>query len=127
MIGDPTAFFTLVMVAPAEFGFGLIDVLIEGLLVATLDAGESFDFIANGYSDVRMFTLANINPLIDAGAPGFPAAFPTYLEWEGSPATLVQTALPVEPTVETPEPAMLALVGAGLVGLIVIRRQKHSS
>lgn len=124
LLGDPTAFFTSVEVPPVSFGFGDITLLIDGLEVATLAPGAVFDFFGNGYTDVQDFELSGISPLIELADAAF--AFPVKLTFTGTPLALTIEALTVTgpgPT-ETPEPAVVALMGAGFIGVIVLRRRR---
>ena len=126
LIGDPTAFFSLVEVPPAGFGFDPITLEIDGIEIATLMAGDSFDFFANGYTDVQSFILKDISPLIDLSTAAF--AFPVFLDFTGSPLQLEIEALVASggPSTGVSEPGVFALVGAGMLALVVVRRRRQA-
>jgi len=124
LLGDPMAFFSLVEVPPASFGFGPITLEIAGMDVAILMAGDTFDFFANGLMDVQAFILKGIDPTIDLADAAF--AFPVFLDFTGTPLGLEITALTATGGGGTgvPEPSIFALVGVGAIALIVLRRRK---
>lgn len=95
--------FLEVMVAS---GFFDLQIVVDGVVVeADLDAGESY-FFASG---VKAFAIVGILPPLDGSDP---SAFPTFLDFSGSPTRLTMTALPA-----VPEPVSAALFAVGLLGL----------
>ncbi len=121
LVGDPTAEFLFVDVPPAAFGFGPIDLVIGGVVVATLIGdGGGFDFLANGFSGVQTFSLVGIDPLLDSAGPGFSTAFPTFLDFTGSPTALTMSGIEVA---TVPEPSALLILAVGLIVLVDVRRR----
>jgi len=112
--GTPSADgFTKVEVGP---GFFDIDVFVDGILVESdLDFGETFGFGPG----VRKFRLAGITPPVDLADS---TAFPTFLDFSGSPSELRMTGIPLANGV--PEPGSLALAGLALAGLALSRRRR---
>ena len=107
--------FTQVGTPPASFGFGPVELFVEGVDQGKLNPGDIFDFIAHGLNDVSKFSLTGINPLLDVASPNFASAFPTFLGFDKSPDTLTMTAI-LETAV--PEPSSLAmLLGSALAML----------
>ncbi len=100
------ALFTQVGTPPPSFGFGPVNLMIGGSLIAVLNAGDLFDLTPFATS---IFRLVGINPDVDAADP---TAFPTFLDWSGVATSLTMTALPA-----VPEPTVTMLVGLGLVAL----------
>lgn len=87
-------------------------------------AGDSFDFFLNGYTDVNAFVLRDISPTIDLASAAF--AFSVLLEFTSAPLGLRIEALVSSGggSTSTPEPAILAFFGLGVIGLIVLRRRQ---
>lgn len=118
----PDCHFTFVDVPPASFGFGAVELWIGGSLITTLPGGGGgFDFITAGYTTVMDFILKGISPLLDAADPGFSTAFPAFLDWAGTVATLHIDGLIAAPQA-VPEPGVLGLIALGLAGLGLRRR-----
>jgi hypothetical protein len=107
--------FTQVGAPPGSFGFGPVQLWINGVLIATLNPGDTFDFGSN----VTDFQLRGINPNIDINDPNFTTAFPTFLNFT-SGSLLTMTALPAA----VPVPAALPLMGSALAALGLLRRRK---
>jgi hypothetical protein len=93
-------------------GFGPLQVTADGqILGSAFGPGQSLDFVALLGHGVSEFTVTNISPLVD---PTDPLCFPLKLDFNTDTASFNMTALP--------EPATLALVAAGVLGLVRRRR-----
>ncbi len=103
--------FTTVGAPPASYGFGTLDVVVNNVIVDTLNPGD-FYFFDPGVTD---FFLKGISPAVDSSDP---SAFPTYLDFSGSPQSLTMT-----PLSGVPEPAtwVAMLFGFAVVGGAVRR------
>ena len=99
-----------------------IDVMVDGVVVATLAPGGMFDFSTLGM-DISSFMLVGLDRLLDIEATDFAAAFPTFLDWTGTAERLLMNALTLDDTgVAVPEPAVGLLVLLGL-GCTLVRRK----
>jgi REJ domain. len=78
--------FSEVGAPPASFGFGPVDVVVGGAILATLNPGEHFLFAPG----VTTFSLQGISPLVDTADP---TAFPTFLDFTGTPTSLTMAAM----------------------------------
>ncbi len=110
--------FTEVGTPPASFGFGRVELFIEGMDQGSLNPGGTFDFIAHGLDDVTKFSLVGINPLLDTASPDFASAFPTFLGFDGSPEVLTMTAILEPDTV--PEPSSLAILLGSILAVLPV-------
>lgn len=116
--------FTQFATPPSGFGYG--DLLFTDL------SGSNASFVAEpgklyDISDTSSFKLSGVpNGLIDFQSPGFTTAFPAYLDWSGV-ATKLQidiTPYDIGNTPDVPEPSTYALIGAGLSGIVLLRKRK---
>lgn len=119
-VGDPN-FQTVVL--PSGIGDGLFDIFgfdsVGDLVLLAQDwlAGAVFNFGVGGVSRFRVTDIETSAGLDPANA----TAFVTGLTFTGSGRfTGTQTPL----TLEIPEPSGIALLGAGIIGLLVVRRRK---
>lgn len=122
--------FTYTLVGGGEFlevmaptvGFtGPFDIIVGGITVASILPGGSYFF--DPLADVTTFELRGISPLLDVADPGFATAFPTFLDFSGSPTSLLMTAiLSVPGGASVPEPGTLFLLGAGMAWVVRMRR-----
>jgi hypothetical protein len=135
-LSDPTAVFTQVGVPDATFGFGPLQLVVGGIVVAILNPGDLFDFdcAINDCSlvdldAVNSFRIEGIDPRIDAADPAFVTLFPTFLDFTGGTGggtalrLLMAGLVDVEPLVDAPAPATLLLL-LPAVGLIAVRRRR---
>lgn len=121
--------FTYALTGGAEFlevmaptmGFtGPFDIIVDGIVVASILPGESYFF--DPLDDVTTFDLVGILPLLDIADAGFATAFPTFLDFTGGALSLTMTAiLHVPGGASVPEPGTLFLMGAGLAGILRLR------
>ena len=98
-------------------GFLNLQLLVDGNIVdADFDYGERFIFAPG----VTNFSLLGLSPLVDSANP---TAFPTYLEFTGTPGELRMT--PIVETAAVPEPATVVMLALGLLGVGWGRRRHH--
>ncbi|MCU4674849.1 hypothetical protein N7931_04290 [Catenovulum sp. 2E275] len=116
------AVFDLVTTPDASYGFGDVDVVVDGVVVATLNPGDTFDFSTLATA-VSSFKLVGLDMLLDIADPDFATAFPVFLDWTGSASTLLMSAIiaSVGP-VDVPEPQVLFLLA--FAAFILINRKK---
>ncbi|WP_028470225.1 hypothetical protein [Neptunomonas japonica] len=108
----------------APIGFVDMCIVVNGIEVeCDFDGGELYSFGPG----VTSFSITGISPL-DAADPAFSTAFPTFLDWDGTAATLLMTSIEVTSTPPSgvPLPGTLWLLGLGLGGLLTARRVKKS-
>lgn len=109
--------FLEVMVPSAAFGFGPLDVLVGGMIVATLDPGENYLFGPG----VTNFSIVGFT--LDTAAPGFATAFPTFLDFTPGVTSMSMTAILSVPAVPEPSEWALMLAGLGVVAWSTRRRK----
>jgi len=120
--------FTYELVGGGEFtevgaptGFtGPFEIYVADLLVGTIDPGESY-FFGPGVSKFRLM-FVNDDPL-DTADPDFATMFPTFLDFTGSPDSLLMTSVLVASS-DVPEPAAALLLAGGLLALGIVRRRR---
>lgn len=109
----------LEVMAPTVGFIGPFDIIVDGITVASILPGGSYFFDPL----VTTFELRGISPLLDVADPGFATAFPTFLDFSGSPTSLLMTAiLSVPGGTSVPEPGTLFLLGAGMAWVVRMRR-----
>ena len=116
------ATFTEVAAPPASFGFAPVNVIVNGVIVDTLAAGNSANTPTNYYtfaSGVTAFTLEGISPLVNAANTN---AYPTFLKFTGTATSLTMT--PANITIAVPEPAAIWLFGLAFAGFLGFNRSK---
>lgn len=107
--------FIAVGTPPESFGFDSVTLYIDGVAVSELDAGDIFDFLLAGYTDITTFDLRGISPLVD---PTNPVAFPTYLDFTAGATGLSMTAIAA-----VPEPEQWAMMMFGLLFILAVSRR----
>jgi hypothetical protein len=122
------AFFTSVTLPSALLGFGTVDVVVDGLVIATLTSDDGvalgMDTFAFG-AGVDKFSLVGLDMLLDIADPSISTAFPVFLDWAGTATELFMVALEAKDSGSTdvPEPAPLVVLLSGLT-LLFLRRNK---
>jgi hypothetical protein len=100
---------------------GDVELYIDGVKVDDLAAGESFDFIAHGFTSVTVFTLKGLK--VDLGAADAATAFPTFLDFTDGATGLRMSAI-----TSVPEPESWAMVIGGMAVLGAwARRQRKAA
>lgn len=101
----------------APLGFDDLRIVVGGVtLDQDFDGGEFFRF----GQGVAKFSILGIEPLLDPDDPGFASAFPTFLDFSGSPTALRMSAIATVSNV--PAPTNVALLGTLLAAVVVMRR-----
>ena len=117
--------FTEVMAPDASFGFGDIDIVVDGVVVGTLSPGDSFDLTPYSTST---FKLVGLDKILDIADPGFATAFPVFLDFTGSPTELLMSALIIDDVVTPPSmasaPSVLILILLSVFGIGFQRRKR---
>lgn len=122
-ITGPGTEFVEVRAPSLSVGFaGPFDIVIDGIVVASILPGESyfFDPLDDPLVHVTRFDLVGIFPFLDIAGPGFATAFPTFLDFTGDALSLTMTAILADST-SVPEPGTLLLFGAGLTFVMRLR------
>jgi hypothetical protein len=112
--------FTGLILPPASFGFGPVQLSVGSNPPVQLTSDGSFYFFSD--PGITSFELNGIDPALDTGAPDFASAYPVYLLFDGSPDLL--TITPMLQPESVPEPGVLALLMAALVGLQIALRRR---
>lgn len=115
-IGTGGTLFTS-MTFPTGFTGSLLDS--ENALLDTFSGGGTYIF-SPPYA--AAFSITGLTPLVD---PAIPTAFPLYLEFFGGgngSFTMDPLYPPSEVTGSVPEPGSIALLGAGVLMLSILRR-----
>ena len=95
-------------------GFDDLQIVVNGRVIESdLDAEEIFEFGPG----IKAFSIIGITPPVDAEDP---SAFPTYLDFSGTPERLRMTALVPEPDVR-----LLSFLGASCLWVFVRTRTKR--
>jgi hypothetical protein len=102
----------------APEGFNVLKILVDGVQVGEIGAGQSFAFGAG----VSRFRIAGIDPLLDAQDPMLMHAFPLFLDFTTTPGTTM-TWTPLAAAV--PEPSAWALLVGGLALLAFAARGRR--
>lgn len=102
-----------------------------GDLIVKLKDGTSFAIASGGKLDFAALGLAPtsfeiLGLKLDTGAPGYDplVAFPTFLDFTGSPTLLTMLPLLEDPVAGVPVPGTLLLMASGLV--LLARRRKQA-
>ncbi len=117
------AYFTMLETPDASFGFGDIDLFVNGMFVTTLAPGDIFDFTTLA-SMVSSFSLVGLDRLLDIDDPDLVRAFPLFLDWSGVASRMTMDAIlaSTTPTPSVTSPATILFVVAGLVFFITRRK-----
>ncbi|MDU0353884.1 PEP-CTERM sorting domain-containing protein [Paraglaciecola aquimarina] len=125
------ATFTSVTLPSAGLGFGNVDVVIDGVVVATLTSDDALDGGIDTYTfapGVSTFSLVGLDTVLDIAAPDFGTAFPVFLDFSGNADLLTQTSLIIDdttPPTGVPAPSSLLLLALGFA-LIGVRKYKKA-
>jgi hypothetical protein len=129
------ATFTSITLPSAGLGFGTIDVVVDGIVVATLTSEDAVEGGIDTYvfgAGVSTFSLVGLDMELDVEDPAFATAFPVFLDFSGTADLLTQTALiiddspdPTPPPTGVSAPASMLLLSLGLA-IMGIRRRKRA-
>lgn len=91
-----------------------------GTFLGSFGGGSTVDFLTLTGAAVGAFRLTGINPLVD---PNDVNAFPTFLTFSQATGNTFTMQGLIQTSSTVPEPSTWVLVGAGLVGILVLRRR----
>lgn len=121
--------FTEVGAPGAHLGFGVVDVVVGGVVVGTLAPDGLFDLTPYSTSKFSLVGLDDPAGVLDIASPGISTAFPVFLDFTGSTAATTLSMIALEASVtgpiNVPEPAPLVVMLSGLV-LLFLRKNKLS-
>lgn len=105
-----------------DTGFGDLTIVLEDGTRIAIAAGTTIDFTARGLAP-KSFKILGL--LLDTGAPDYDPlrAFPTFLDFSGSPDTLFMSPILVDGPSGVPVPGTLLLLAPGLLLLVRSRRR----
>jgi len=123
------ATFLSVTLPSAAKGFGDIDVVVDGIVVATLSSDDAIEGGIDTFTfaaGVSSFELRGLDMPLDIADSGFATAFPVFLDFEGLATELLQTALLVDDTIPAPISAPSAFIIMLMGSVLLIARRKKA-
>jgi hypothetical protein len=105
-----------------DTGFGDLTIVLEDGTRIDIAAGTTIDFAGRGLAP-KSFKILGLH--LDTGAPDYDPlrAFPTFLDFTGSPDTLFMKPILVDEPSEVPVPGTLLLLMPGMLLLMRSRRR----